>query len=402
MNLYESIKSALRNLLANKMRSFLTMLGIIIGIGSVIMITSIGSGSQSAILDNFNKLGFGLIQVQMRDVSKAKTRDYLTIDDVDLIKTHPDVKYVSPYFYGWGSVKLKNPKEQKRAYLIGVNGEYRFIQLPELLYGRFIVDADCRSKSNVIVIDEVLAEKVFGKKDVVGKTLSVEMWRGTFKFTVIGVMKNSNAFLESMLGDQLSSEVYLPIQTLMDMYMYDIVDYLYVTVNDIDNVDQTAIEINKLLETKHRNKDAYSVKNAAQDLDAINEVLGIFTAFISFVAGISLLVGGVGVMNIMLVTVTERTREIGIRKSLGAKNKDIRQQFLIEAVIITIIGGTIGLLLGYLGGLGVGSWMKITPKVSLLSIIITVSLSTVIGIIAGVYPASKAAKLDPIEALRYE
>jgi putative ABC transport system permease protein len=403
MNLSESIKSAFRNLLANKMRSFLTMLGIIIGIGSVIMITSIGAGSQSAITADFEKLGVGMITIQMKNQDEAKSRDFLTLNDIDLIKTHPEVENVSPYFYGWGaSVKLKNPKEEKDGYFVGVNDEYRFIFIPELLYGRFIIDADCKSKSKVVVIDEVLAEKVFGKKDVIGETISVKMWRGNYKFTVIGITKNSNAMLESMMGDQMPAVLYTPIQTIMDIYRYDYIDYFYVSINNIDNADQTAIEINKLLETKHRNKDTYYVRNSADELEMVNNVLGIITAFISFVAGISLLVGGVGVMNIMLVTVTERTREIGIRKSLGAKNKDIRQQFLIEAVILTIIGGTIGILLGFLGGLGIGSMMKITPKISLLSVVITVGVSTIIGIAAGVYPANKAAKLDPIEALRYE
>ncbi|NLK21018.1 MAG: FtsX-like permease family protein [Epulopiscium sp.] len=403
MNLTESIKSAFRNLLANKMRSFLTMLGIIIGIGSVIMITSVGAGSQSAITADFDKLGVGMLTIQMKNPNKAKTRDFLTLDDTELIRKHPEVENVCPYFQGWGaSVKLKNPKEEKESLINGINEDFRFLSSQELLYGRHIIESDGKTKSKVVIIDEVLAQKVFARKDVVGETIAVTLWRGTYDFTIIGVSKNANAALESMMGDQMPSMLYAPIETVNDMYRYDYVDYFYVTTKDASSADQTALELTKMLETKHRNEDAYFVKNAAQDLEMVNNILGIITGFISFVAGISLLVGGVGVMNIMLVTVTERTREIGIRKSLGAKNKDIRQQFLIEAVILTIIGGVIGITLGFLGGIGIGSAMKITPKISSLSIIVTVGVSTIIGIIAGVYPANKAAKLDPIEALRYE
>ncbi|NLJ88190.1 MAG: FtsX-like permease family protein [Epulopiscium sp.] len=403
MNFLESLKSALRNLTSNKMRSFLTMLGIIIGIGSVIMITSIGAGSQAAITSEFDKLGVGLLQIRMKSWDNVKTRDLLTLDDVELIKKHPEVKNATPYIEAWGiSIKLKNPKEEKSGYIIGANEEYRFITSPDMLYGRFIIESDCKAKSKVAVIDEVLAEKVFGRKDVIGESITVNIWRGNFKFTVIGVTKNANAALESMMGDQMPSSIIVPIQTVNDMFFIDYLDYIFVTVKNSDTMQQTAIELNKMLEIKHRNEDVYYISSFAEELEMVNQVLGIITAFISFVAGISLFVGGIGVMNIMLVTVTERTREIGIRKSLGARNKDIKKQFLIEAVILTVIGGIMGIIFGFLGGMAVGSMMKITPRVSFFSILVTVGVSSIVGIIAGVYPANKAAKLDPIEALRYE
>lgn len=403
MNLIESIKSSFRSVFSNKMRSFLTMLGIIIGISSVIMITSVGQGSQAALTGEFDKLGVNMLTISLKDSSKATSRDQLTMDDIDIIKSHPQVRSVTPSYQGGNAkVQLRNPKEYKNSILIGVNESYKDISPLDFKYGRFLIEADVKMRSKVAIIDDVLAKEIFGYDDIVGQQVEVQVKQVKHSFTVIGVIKNPMGDFASLFPDQIPAMLYMPIGAVHDLYGTTRIQSFAVSIEDKDKINDTSLELTKMLEKKHRNEDQYYVQSASESLDVVNKVLGYFTAFISFVAAISLLVGGIGVMNIMLVTVTERTREIGIRKSLGAKNKDIRTQFLIEAMILTIIGGIIGMILGYLGGLGIGSLMNIAPKVSLIVVALTVTLSSIIGIIFGVYPANKAAKLDPIDALRYE
>ncbi|NLL70541.1 MAG: FtsX-like permease family protein [Epulopiscium sp.] len=403
MNLIESVKSAFRSVFSNKMRSFLTMLGIIIGISSVIMITSVGQGSQVALTGEFDKLGVNMLTISLKDPSKATSRDQLTMEDIEIIKNHPQVTSVTPLYQGGNAqIQLRNPKEYRSSILIGVNESYKDISALDFLYGRFLIDTDVKMKSKVAIIDDGLAKEIFGYDDVIGQQVYVQVKQVKHPFTVIGVIKNPMGDFASLFPDQIPAMLYMPIGAVHDLYGTNQIQNFAVAIQDKDRINDTSLELTKMLEKKHRNENQYYVQSATESLDVINKVLGYFTAFISFVAGISLLVGGIGVMNIMLVTVTERTREIGIRKSLGAKNKDIRIQFLIEAMILTIIGGLIGIGFGYLGGLGIGSLMKITPKVSLVVVLLTVTLSSMIGIIFGVYPANKAAKLDPIEALRYE
>ncbi|NMA84709.1 MAG: FtsX-like permease family protein [Epulopiscium sp.] len=403
MNLIESMKSALLSVFANKMRAFLTMLGIIIGISSVIMITSIGQGSQAALTGEFDKLGVSMLTISLKDASKASARDRLVMDDMEVIRSHPEVFNVTPIYQAMGAeIQLRNPKEYRHSMLIGVNESYKDISAFDFLYGRFLIEADVQAKSKVAVIDNNLAKEIFGYEDVVGQQIAIQVKQVKHPFTIIGVVKDPMGGFASLFPDQIPAMIYMPISAVHDLYGTDHIQSIAVSIENVDKINETSLELTKMLEKKHRNEDQYYVQSSTESLDVINTVLGYFTAFISFVAGISLLVGGIGVMNIMLVTVTERTREIGIRKSLGARNKDIRTQFLIEAVILTMIGGIIGILLGYLGGLGIGSLMNITPKVSLAIVLFTVTLSSIIGIIFGVYPANKAAKLDPIEALRYE
>ncbi len=407
MNIFESIGSALRNVFANKLRSTLTMLGIIIGIGSVITITSIGEGSKRVLEEQFAQMGIGKLTVMnsFRGGGRVEQSDFLNMKDVELLSTLEGVKYISPIYNTNADYKLLNPKETKQVNITGVTAQYRNIESPELLYGRYINDNDVEIASKVVVIEDSTVEKLFGAIDpgaAIGEKVSIKNWRGTNKYTIIGITKNKNAQFASMFGNDFPDSMVMPVTTAMRIHGYSWLSQISIIGVDPNNAATLAEEITKALDTAHNTTDKYYVQNMMQFMDQINTTTSMVTAFISAVAGISLLVGGIGVMNIMLVTVTERTKEIGIRKSIGASNGDIRIQFLIEAIILTGIGGVLGLLLGIGGGKLIGKFAQITPVVSMQAILIAISISTLIGIVFGVYPASKAAKLDPIEALRYE
>jgi putative ABC transport system permease protein len=374
------------------------MLGIIIGISAVIMITSLGQGFQASINDEFSKMGALGLQVGMKYDEELTVRDLLTLEDAELIRTHPNVADVAPYAFMPGKARLKNPSETDNIYFIGTNGSFMDVQGVDIKEGRFLAQADEDSAANVIVIDSNLARKIFGRTETAGNIIGAVFTFGSLDFTVVGVYSTID-FNSSMF--QMPTIAYIPITTLQKISGSGYLENIFVNVKDKGIIDRTALEISTLLSLRHGNENKYSVDNLLQQIDSINNVLGGITAFVGLVAAISLFVGGIGVMNIMLVTVTVRTYEIGIRKALGATDGNIRFQFLVEAVILTAIGGIIGIALGYYGGFALGGIIGVTPVISAPSVALIVLISSSLGIIFGVYPAGKAAKLDPIEALRH-
>ena len=414
MNIFENIKSALSGIMGNKMRASLTMFGIIVGISSVMMITSVGQGFSSMITNEFEGMGLDKLSFSTNNAEgiTINGQDLLTYNDVLLIRQYEEALSVGANYnlFANSAVQTLDPNFKRALILVGADPEYMRISQTDILYGRTLVQQDIDYNSPVIIIDEGLAEQMFGRIDVVGEELSIDSMWFSIDVKIIGVRK-SDPQDDMMRRFEAAAYVHVPIGITQGIAsMQGHVDTIVVKASDTDRLSEIGANIIRILEKNHDNigEDKYRFSALADQLGEMNMVVGLFTAFLSVVAGISLLVGGIGVMNIMLVSVTERTREIGIRKSLGATNFNIRFQFLIEAMILTAIGGAFGIGLGYLGGLLIAFLLEllmsqsITPFIGLSTVTLVVGFSALIGIVFGVYPASRAAKLDPIEALRFE
>ena len=398
----ETIKSAFNQLKENKLRTFLTMLGMLIGIGAVIIILSLGEGIKGFISDQFSTIGKGVIQINTNVYSKE---NMVTRDDLEVLLEIPQVKEVMLIHADYWGTAANYKNEDKDVMLEGIEANYEDFTSLNLKYGRTFNEQDETLKMNVIIVEDNFAKIMYNKKDpkyALGKELDINVGGEVHSFEIVGVVKSvyPTAAPESMI----MPVVYMPFTT-MDQYMMDGEDRAYnafVRIKDEYNASDYSKAIGKLLDKRHGDEGIYYVQSKAEMSDTYDDILGKLSLFTSVVAAISLLVGGIGIMNIMMVTVKERTREIGIRKALGATDKQILRQFLIEAIILTLLGGISGLLLGYLGGFLIGAAMTITAKMTAGMIIFSVGTSSVIGIVFGVYPAYKAAKLDPIEALRDE
>ena len=405
MNIIENFKSAIFNILSSKMRTFLTTLGIIIGITAVIIITAIGRGFQNDINESFSGINVDSVSVSTSRDKTIRDKDKFTLDDLEDLKDINNIEFVSPSYGSNVTVKLKDPSQLESCVLNGSNEDTKGLSGLKMKYGRFIDKKDRDGKSKVAVIDNKLAKKIFGREDVIGETITAETVFGNIKsidLEIVGVYETESEFY--------TPEIYYPIETSMDFLdnTQQTFESISLKIENTSIFKETERLILKTLSSNHNNEeDTYVVNSAFDMVNSMNGTIQIVTVFIGLVAGISLLVGGIGVMNIMLVTVTERTREIGIRKSLGATNSNIKMQFLIEAITVALLGGIMGIIFGYIGSFLAGRVISLLgstlkPEVSIPVVIGAVIISSIIGIIFGVYPASKAAKLDPIEALRYE
>lgn len=406
--LYEYIKMAVQNIRANKGRSFLTMLGIIIGIASVIAIVSIGEGTKNQMNSEIDGIGSGLIAI---DVSNdAMTEDeWITPDDVQEIRKLDTVGGVSVSNNYDG--ETVTGKGNFSIMLTGEGPDAKMINNSDMKYGSYFGETEIEEGKNVCVISDTDARQLFGTDDVVGMSLDITCYDSSKSFRIMGVTtQKENGTFVSYTYDGMPVTVNVPYSSMDDL-VGGTDEFYSITVVQADKTLDSQIvadQVVHLLEKRHQcaGEDYFHVQSFQDVLQSMNEMLGMVTAFISFVAGISLLVGGIGVMNIMLVSVTERTREIGIRKSLGAKTSSIMLQFLAEAAILTVMGGVIGIILGILAGYGICSIMSgsmgmtITPGISPTVILAATLFSCAVGVFFGIYPAKKAAKLSPIEALR--
>lgn len=400
MKPFELLKIAVSSIRSNKVRSLLTMLGLIIGISSVVTIMSIGDGTEASISESLGSLGVNNITIsESRDETILPSERISHSDISQIAQAFPElIMGISPNVSE--TAELRANIDETMVKVNGSTEDSLGIDSLEMTQGRFITDNDVLTKKKVVVIDSELATELFGKQTPVGQNIAVDSGPKTSSFTIVGVYQKE----ESSLGVS-SSEFYIPYTTLDQVFnLKGKINGIKILLSETENVEEDANRIIHFLERIHHNEEGgkYEYFSLGSMIDTVSETLGMVTLLISAVAGISLVVGGIGVMNIMLVSVTERTREIGVRKALGAKRKDILLQFLVEAIIICLIGGAIGVAFGFVLT-EIAERIFDTPmSLSAFSIILSTVFSTAMGVIFGVYPADKASKLDPIESLRYE
>ncbi len=399
MNLLEYIKLALVALKTNKVRSILTMLGIIIGVASVILLVSIGTGLQNYVTEQFASLGSNTIMVMAGDVDISQgprgammSASKFELSDVaDLERGSEAIKQASPMIQGFASFTQGGNTTSTEVW--GLWENYFDIGKYEPAYGRIITQNDVERSRRVIVLGNKPAKDLFGEDaNPVGKTLTLN----DVRFEIVGVLKSKGGGGAMGSADDFAA---IPLTTAMRQFDRDRPFMMFVEAVDSDHVTQASEDAQRIL-LKRLKDDEFTVLESTQLLETINKFLSVITAALGGIAGISLLVGGIGIMNIMLVSVTERTREIGLRKAVGARPRDIMVQFLIESVILSLFGGFIGITLGYVGSMGINQFVQ--TSVTPWSVLLASGFSAAIGIIFGVAPAVRASRLDPIEALRYE
>ncbi|MGI1659832.1 MAG: ABC transporter permease [Desulfitobacterium sp.] len=406
MNFLELMKVSLRALYANKLRSALTMLGIIIGVSAVIIMVAIANGATQSVTSNIQGLGSNLLIVSSGQSNFGGVRggagsaDTLTIEDVAKVEAAGSaVKAVAPVVstnaqvvYGKGNTSTN---------IMGTTGAYADIRNIEIAQGRFITDEDTEKSARVAVVGPTVVENLMGDAngEIIGKNIKLN----NVPYKVIGVTVSQGS--SGMTNND--DTIFAPISSVQSRLVGSkSVRQIYIEVETAELMTEAQNQVTYALQTAHKLQDGqendFNITNQAEILESMEEISQTMSLLLGGIAGISLLVGGIGVMNIMLVSVTERTREIGIRKAIGAGSTDILLQFLIEAVVLSLIGGLMGILLGWGGSLLASSIFGVAASVSLGSVVMAFGFSAVIGIVFGVVPARKAAAMNPIEALRYE
>jgi putative ABC transport system permease protein len=410
MRIIQAIKEAFISINANKTRAFLTILGIMIGVGSVIALLSIGQGAESAITGQIESIGTNIAYIMRGNITaEVKNPKALTLSDANALTNRnraPSIAYVSPVVNS--TAELSYSGKSLNASVIGVSPAYATVQNVLLAEGSFITSTQIDGRSAVAVVGPDMAQELFGKSaSVIGMTVRIN----GYPYRIIGVT-------EAKGGSQFNNpdmNVYVPVSTAqMRIERSDIsnqVNMIIIQAKDSESVNSAIREASEILRDTHRLNDRqpndFTITNQEDFLSIAQSITSVLTILLGGIGGISLLVGGIGIMNIMLVSVTERTREIGLRKALGARRFDILFQFLTESAVLSLIGGIIGIILGWALSLVVGliaarSGTLLEPKVGLDSILLATLFSAAVGIFFGYYPASRAAKLEPVEALRYE
>ncbi len=390
MKILQCLKMALNAILANKMRAFLTMLGIIIGVLSVTVMVAIGQGSTSDITSRISSLGTNLITVRNNNPRVM----HLTLDEVEELRGSGGVSQVAPVISS--SLTCKAGINTYDTTVYGTTEGYDTIRSYTLSTGRFITASDVENRSSVCVIGVEVADELFAQRDVIGETVRID----GRAYTVVGLFTE----MGDSEGTSLDSMVFIPFTIAQRTFRNTTISTFYASADSgaDEDIDRAVTTLENFMYEKTGDEDYYTVTSQSQLLETMSEVANTLSMLLAGIAGISLLVGGIGIMNIMLVSVSERTREIGIRKAIGAQKLDIMLQFLIEAVSISLMGGLIGLGLGYFVVNVVAPLINVTMVMSSGVALLSVVFSVLVGVIFGSYPANMAASLLPIEALRYE
>ncbi|MDD5074403.1 MAG: ABC transporter permease [Candidatus Peribacteraceae bacterium] len=410
MNILENILNALGAIGSNKMRSALTMLGIIIGVASVVLMIAIGQGAQRSVTSRIQSLGTNLLSISPGSPNQTNVRfggggsggaasTSLNESDVAAIQEFvTGLNGIAPELRGRSQVIVGNLNASTS--VVGTTPDYMTVRNAPLSYGNFITDDDITNVAEVAVLGQQVVTNLFpGETDVAGKDVRI----GNNIFTVIGVLQSKG----QQAGQSQDDMIIIPLSTMQQRITgQDIVTSINVSVTDATAMDRVQQEITAVLLNAHRITDTakqdFTVLNQADAVQTLNQVTQVFTLLLGGIAAISLLVGGIGVMNIMLVSVTERTREIGIRKAIGAKKRDIMTQFLVESTVLSFFGGAIGILISFGGSWIVKTYFSLDASILFSSVLLAFGFSVAVGIFFGMLPAWKAAKLRPIEALRYE
>ncbi len=401
--LLENMIMAIHAIRANKMRSFLTMLGIIIGIGSVIAIVSVGDSMRGVYADAYKNIGVNRALVRVSwNVDDFRMSDYFTLDELERAKEVFKDKIAYMDSAPYADTEAVSGRNKIKYEFQGIDYNYTEVQPVNIIYGRALNEADVKGRRHNVVLEDKGARLLFGTDDCVGRTFRMTVNKDNQEYTVVGVYHKDLSPMEAMLlGDGRTQEGFMPytILTGPNDYFQQLNFYVREGVDMGAFLPEIAGYVAKI---KGRTVSEIMTNSVVAQMGSVDTVLGGLSAAVGGIAAISLLVGGIGIMNIMMVSVTERTREIGIRKALGARTGDIMMQFLTESAIMSACGGVIGILLGVglvtIGGSAMGMKPVVKPDV----IILAVGFSALVGIFFGLYPASKAAKADPIEALRYE